>query len=204
MVSASKTVNGTTFVSEVAKTEPVLLPEANPAKLTYTVNGKSLTAAAKTSDDSRDAAQTQVDDAFTGQTNTSEIQLSITADQDISYLLDVDGEYLTDASGAILDHSLNAGETRVHTFTLADGGSNIGICAINGQGDYTQNTVTVEVDTTPPELMLDNVVVQSRDNRYTITGTAENNSAVTINGQTVPVTNGRFEYSGTGVVMPFL
>ncbi len=198
VVSASKTVNGTTFVSEVAKTEPVLLPEANPAKLTYTVNGKSLTAAAKTSDDSRDAAQTQVDDAFTGQTNTSEIQLSITADQDISYLLDVDGEYLTDASGAILDHSLNAGETRVHTFTLADGGSNIGICAINGQGDYTQNTVTVEVDTTPPELMLDNVVVQSRDNRYTITGTAENNSAVTINGQTVPVTNGRFEYSGTG------
>ena len=198
VVSASKTVNGTTYISETVKTEPVFLPEPNPAKLTYTLNGKTLTQSVRTSENSGEDMQVLLDDAYTGQSNSSVVQLAITADQDISYLLAVDGEYLTDASGAVIDHSLHAGESVVHSLTLADGGSNIEICAINGQGDYTENTVTVEVDTTPPELMLDNVVVQSTENSYTISGTAENNSSVTVNGQEVPVVNGRFVYTGTG------
>ena len=197
-VSASRTVDGTTFVSEAVRTEPVYLPEPNPATLGYTLNGRTLTPAARTSEDSSEQNQVLLEDAYTAQSDSSEVQLTITADQDISYLLEVDGQYLTNESGEIIDHSLSSGETAVHSITLADGGSNIEICAINGQGDYTQNTVTVEVDTTPPELMLDEVVVQSRGNAYTISGTAENNTSVVVNGQTVPVTNGRFVYAGTG------
>ena len=197
-VSASRTVDGTTYVSEPVRTGAVYLPEPDPAELTYTLNGRTLTRSARTSENSEEEAQVLVEHSYTGQSNTSEVQLTITADQEISYLLEVDGQYLTDEAGEIIDHSLRAGETAVHSVTLADGGSNIGICAINGQGDYTQDTVTVEVDTTPPELMLDEVVVQSRGNAYTISGTAENNTSVVVDGHTVSVANGRFVYAGTG------
>ena len=198
VVSASRTVDGTTYISEAVRTEPILLPEANPANLTYTLNGKALTASARTSGEANEDNEVLLDNAYTGQSDSSEVQLTITADQDISYLLKVDESYLTDEAGQIIDHSLSAGETAVHSITLADGGSNIEICALNGQGDYTQNTITVEVDTTPPELMLDNSVVQSRGNAFTISGTAENNTSVVVNGETVEVTDGKFVYSGTG------
>lgn len=198
VVSAVRTVDGTTYISEAARTEPVVLPEPAPAKLTYTVNGKTLTGAAKTSDDSAATVQTKVENAYTGQSDSAKIDLAVTTDQDISYIIDVDGTYVTGADGKILDHSLSAGQTKTETLTLAEGGSNIHICAINAQGDYTQSTITIEVDTTPPELMLDSVVVQSQDNHYTITGTAENNCAVTVDGHSVQVVNGRFTYTGTG------
>lgn len=198
VVSATKTIDGTTYISEVAKTEPVLLPEPAPANLTYTVNGAALTKATKTSNDGSSATETEIEDAYTGQSSSEKINLTVTTDQDISYILDIDGTYVTDGDGNIIDHSLKAGETKTETLTLSEGGSNIHICAINAQGDYTQSTITIDVDTTPPELMLDNVVVQSQDNHYTITGTAENNCAVTVDGQSVQVVNGRFTYSGIG------
>lgn len=198
VVAASKTVDGTTYLSEAVKTAPVELPVPNPASLTYTLNGKSLTHAVRTAEDGNLDVQILQEDAYTGQSNSSVVQLTITADQDISYLLDVDGVYLTDENGSIIDHSLHAGETATHSISLADGGSNIGICALNDQGDYTQNTITVEVDTTPPELMLDSSVVQSKDNVYTITGTAEANCSVVVNGQNVEVSNGHFVYEGVG------
>lgn len=198
VVAASKTVNGTTYLSEAVKTAPVELPVPNPATLTYTLNGKSLTHAVRTVEDGKLDTQILLEDAYTGQSNSSAIRLTVTADQDISYLLEVDGVYLTDENGNIIDHSLRAGETATHSISLADGGSSIGICALNKQGDYTRNTITVDVDTTPPELMLDSSVVLSEHNRYTITGTAENNCSVVVNGQNAEVSNGRFVYEGVG------
>ena len=71
----------------------------------------------------------------------------------------LDDAYITDEAGNIQEYTLEENGTTVHNLTIPEGGSNIEVIAINGAGDYTENTITVECDVTPPEVMLSDSVV---------------------------------------------
>ncbi|MGM9941564.1 MAG: Ig-like domain-containing protein [Bulleidia sp.] len=196
VVSAYTTVDGTDCFSEPVYSEAVYLPESNPAQLILTVNGRN--PAVSTCSVAGEDTVNMMDNAYSAQVNTEQVSLGLTADQNISYLMRYDGDYIRDENGEIVEYTLQEGESAAHVLDVQEGGSNIEIIALNEAGDYTETTVTVESDRTPPELLLNSVVVQSAAGIYTITGTAETDTSVTVNGTETVVQNGTFTYNGTG------
>lgn len=196
VVSAFTTVDGTDYFSEPVYSEPVYLPESNPAALSLTVNGRNLSASTRST--AGDDVESMIDNAYTAQVNTQQISLGLTSDQNISYLLRYDDDYIRNENGEIIEYTLQAGESTVHVMDVSEGGSNIEIVALNEAGDYTEAVITVESDTTPPQLLLNSTVVQSTAGIYTITGTAETDTSITVNGGETVVHNGTFTYNGSG------
>ena len=198
VVTAYKTVNGTDYYSDPLISDAKELPVSNPAKLSYTVNGKYPASSVRTDSNADNSQDTMMEGSFTTQVNSEEILLQMTSDQSISYLMKLDDAYITDEAGNIQEYTLEENGTTVHNLTIPEGGSNIEVIAINGAGDYTENTITVECDVTPPEVMLSDSVVFSYDGAYTVSGTAEANTRIYINGQEVPIENATFSYHGNG------
>lgn len=198
VVTAFKTVDGTDYYSDPIVSESVYLPESHPAVLSYTFNDKKLQPAMHTESNENIEQEVVIAGSYSAQVNSEEVTLGITSDQDISYLLRYDDDYLRNENGEIIEYTLSAGNTAEHILTLAEGGSNIEIVALNEAGDYTENIITVTCDTTPPEVMLADSVIFSDQGVYTITGTAETNTFIMVNDVEVPVENGTFTYHGTG------
>lgn len=198
VVTAYKTVDGTDYYSDPLISDAKELPVSEPAKLSYALNGRNPAASVRTDSNADNSQDTLIEGSFTTQVNSEEISLQITSDQSISYLMKLDDTYIKDEAGNIQEYTLEKGGTTVHELTILEGGSNIEVIAINDAGDYTENTITVECDVTPPEVMLSDSVVFSDDGAYTISGTAETNASIYINGQKVPIEKGTFSYHGSG------
>ena len=198
VVTAYRTVDGTDYYSDPIVSEAVYLPQSNPAVLSYTLNGKQLQPSMHTESDESINQEVVIEGSYSTQVNSKEVTLGVTADQDISYLIRYDDDYQRDENGVIKEYTLSAGNTAEHILALAEGGSNIEIVALNAAGDYTENIITVTCDTTPPEVMITDSVIYSDQGVYTISGTAQTNTSVVVNGVEVPVENGTFTYHGTG------
>ncbi len=185
----------TTYKGNVFITEPAYLPKPNPAKLSITVNGISPVK----SDTMGNGNMTQAENVFELTTNNNKGTITLLSDQDVSVMYRIDGNY-----GGYDLLELKADEPYVLDKILSDdlifgeGGNVFDFYAVNKNNDYTMLTVNVTTDTTPPSLMLDSTVVQSTAGSYTITGTAEANARVYVSGKTVAVSNGKFEYKGSG------
>lgn len=185
----------TTYKGNVFITEPVYLPSPQPAKLSVAVNGIS---PAK-SDTIGNGNMTQAENVFELTTNNNKGNITLLSDQDVSVMYRINGNY-----GGYDILELKANEPYVLDKVLSEdmifgeGGTVFDFYAVNKNKDYTMLTVNVNTDTTSPSLMLDNTVVQSTQGSYTITGTAEANARVYVSGKPIAVSNGKFEYNGSG------
>ena len=166
-----------TYMSAPVMTAPINLPVPDPASAVVTVGGISPTNASGAADEVTVNNQTP--------------QVIFTPNQNVTLYYKVDDGSISPA------FEVTANTPFVFDLALAEGGSNLEFLYLNEQGDYTNSKICISVDTIKPTLMLDNTVIESENGNYVITGTAEANSVVYINGTQVVTANGSFQYSGT-------
>lgn len=187
LVYAYKEVNNTIYPSDTVVTEPIVLPVPMPATLQYKVNGVDVMLGTSASSDAN-YLQTDMFEALSG---TTDVQVEVSSDQDVYLLVSVDGSY-----GDYTMYEIAAGSSVIIPEFLNEGTSILEFMAVNHQGDYTIDSINVEVDITPPNLMLDNLVVPSTAGKYQIVGTVEPNAVVYIKDEKIDVVDGKFTYNG--------
>ncbi|MBR5509736.1 MAG: Ig-like domain repeat protein [Lachnospiraceae bacterium] len=189
LVYAYKEKDKTRYPSTAVMTEPVYLPEPNPADITFTVDE---TVPLSGTMSSKTALYVQ-DDSYNILVNKKDVTMGLSSDQNVELAYSLDGDY-----GDCTIYTIEAGRTIEIPLNLSEGSHVIEITAKNEQGDYTQKSLCIEVDTVEPVMMLDQTVLCSGAGNYMITGTVEPNAGVYIEEANVLCTNGKFTYQGTG------
>ncbi len=100
---------------------------------------------------------------------------------------------LTVAGTAVMVHADGSFEAPV---SLVEGSNSIAIVATDSAGNQGSASLTVTRDTTPPTLTMDALPSEVSSATVTVTGSVENSvSFVTVNGQPVTVSGGRYSAS---------
>ncbi|MBR5517760.1 MAG: S-layer homology domain-containing protein [Clostridia bacterium] len=184
MVYAYNEQEYVTYTSQKYISEPIYLPEPDPAEVTLKLNDITATVADSVNEKTVGAT-----------TNKPESVIYYISDQD------VDVAYFVDEKTDEQIYHVQANVPYEFPVTLTEGSNVIEFMAVNENNDYTISKLIATLDSTAPELLLNETTVLSVNGQYELVGTAEPNAKVFVgeDGVAVPVIDGSFSYMGTQV-----
>lgn len=184
MVYAYNEHDGVSYASTPYVSDVIYLPEPNPAEISLKLNDISAVEA--------DGAN---ETTVSATTNKAESVIYYISDQDVEVAYFVDD--VTDGNV----YPVQANVPFEVPVTLTEGSNVIEFMAVNENNDYTTSKLIATLDSTAPELMLNETTVLSVNKRYEVIGTAEPNAKVYVGDSETPiaVVDGSFSYTGTQI-----
>jgi len=174
-VSPFKATESGTLFGKRAVSAPIYLPEPDPAELAIAVAGEV------------HAAQDELGTYYV--VNRQTVDLNIASDQTAEVLVSLDdGED---------PETLPMGTSWTHAVTLQEGMNLIRFAAFNEQGDMSESSIRIQVDTLPPDLKIESPgpVYAAEDGIVLVRGATDPGSTVTVNGLPIEVDGtGSFEH----------
>ena len=182
MVYAYNEHNYVTYTSPQYISDVIYLPEPDPAEVSLKLNEISATSADAVTEDTVGAT-----------TNKPESVIYYTSDQN------VDVSYFVDGTTDEQVYHVEANRPLEIPVTLSEGSNVIEFMAVNENNDYTMSKLIATLDSTAPELLLNDTTVLSVNGQYELVGTVESNAKVYIGESEtpIPVIDGSFSYMGT-------
>ena len=183
-------VDGNYYQSDTIMSEPMFLPEPKSASISVKVDGKNSSTPQSIGQNWVESRNESLQSVLVNEINP---ELIIQSDQA--------GELMVSVNNVIQEDTFQTyteNETiRVH-LTLFEGENIVKVFTKNTQQDYTNVNLSITVDATEPELMLNNIAMTGKNGEFTVVGTVESNAAVYIDDSKTPLDqlNGIFNYYG--------